>query len=115
MIVASPLVFKLWLGNRIQIPALVSIFMGLYVIIKIWETIFCLFINGVGKIKLQLYMSVGAALLNIPLSIYFATTLGLGSAGVIMATCVCTLYALFLWPIQYKKIITKTDYGIWGK
>lgn len=115
MIVSSPFVFKLWLGDLVHIPILISVFMGLYIIIKIWETIFCLFINGVGKIKLQLYMSVGAALLNIPLSIYFAKNLELGSAGVILATCVCTVYALVLWPMQYKKIITKTDYGIWGK
>ena len=115
MVVASPFVFEIWLRGRVQVPVLVSIFMGLYIIIKIWETIFCLFINGVGKIKLQLYVSIGAALLNIPLSIYFAKTLELGSAGVILATCVCTVYALVLWPMQYKKIITKTDYGIWGK
>jgi Na+-driven multidrug efflux pump len=89
--------------------------MSLWVLISSWTSIFGNFLNGVGKIRLSIYHSIVMIIINIPLSIFLAKYLDLGSAGVIMGTCICVLPQVFLHPIQYKKIITNTDKGIWGK
>jgi Na+-driven multidrug efflux pump len=94
---------------------MLSAFMGLYAIISTWNNIFAYFINGVGKIKLQMYYGIIAMIINIPISIFFAKTLNMGSAGVILGTCVSLLFGFTLGPIQYYKIINNTARGVWNK
>jgi O-antigen/teichoic acid export membrane protein len=115
MIAVSTIIYKLWIGEIIEVPFLLSIFMGLYVAMMIWGTPFVFFINGVGKIKLQLYYGIIIALINIPLSIVLAKHFGMGASGVILATLICNCSAIVLWPIQYKKLILNKAEGIWNR
>ncbi|MEM6763566.1 MAG: oligosaccharide flippase family protein [Bacteroidota bacterium] len=110
----SPFVYQFWVP-QIQVPFLLSLCMFFYVNILAWGRIFVIFINGVGKVRLQMLTSIIGAVINIPLSIFFARNLDLGSAGVIMASIICLLYGPLLAPVQYKKIISKTAKGIWNK
>jgi O-antigen/teichoic acid export membrane protein len=107
--------FHLWIGDKLLIPALLLFLMGLYYILTTWCQIFGFFINGVGKIRLQLYSGIVQGLLNIPISIFFAKYMGMGSAGVILGTCVCLSIGAIWAPIQYHKIINGTAQGIWAK
>jgi O-antigen/teichoic acid export membrane protein len=111
----SDIFYRFWIGDYIRIPKLLSALMGLYVIIQVFQTPFLYFINGTGKVKLQLVALVSAALINIPLSILFAKYLQLGSAGVILATALCLMPVLILARIQYHRIINKTAKGIWNE
>lgn len=115
LIFISDKVYSLWVGESIKISNSLTICMGLFTIIQLFATPFTYFINGVGKIRLQLYTAIIACSINIPLSIYLGKNLGLGSAGVILATCVCNFSSVILWPIQFFKIINKKEYGIWAK
>ncbi len=115
MIAFSPFIYDVWIGNNIHIPMMLSIFMGIFVLLNTWNSIFTNFVNGVGKIRLSLFTALITGSINIPLSILFAKYFGLGSAGVILATCVCQLVGVVLRPLQFLKIINKTDFGIWGK
>ncbi|HLO90443.1 MAG TPA: oligosaccharide flippase family protein [Lentimicrobium sp.] len=107
--------YKLWIGNSIEIPLLLSIIMGLFVMISTWNNIFVYFINSTGKITFQLYASIIAALINIPLSIFLAREMELGASGVILATCICLFPGVIFGPLQFKKILNNTDKGIWSK
>jgi len=51
--------------------------MGVYVIIATWSNIYAYFVNGIGEIKIQMYSSIIAAVINIPLSVWFAQYLGM--------------------------------------
>ncbi len=115
MIFASDFVYKIWIGENIKIPILLSVAMGIFMIISNWNNIFAFFLNGVGKIRLQFYYSVFAAIINIPLSIYLAKGMKLGITGVITATIICIGFASIWAPIQYKKIITGKAKGIWNR
>ncbi len=115
MLLFADTFYKLWVGDQIKVPFILSAVMSLWVLISSWTSIFGNFLNGVGKIRLSIYHSIVMIIINIPLSIFLAKYLDLGSAGVIMGTCICVLPQVFLHPIQYKKIITNTDKGIWGK
>ena len=115
MIVCCNVIYKIWIGTEVKIPFLLSVSMGVWVLISSWTSIFGNFLSGVGKIRLSLYHSVIVIFINIPISIFLAKYLQLGSTGVIIGTCLCMFPQVFLHPIQYKKIITNTAKGIWAK
>lgn len=107
--------YHLWLGEKLAIPQSLTVLMALFTIVYCWNMPFVFFLNGVGKIRLQLYIAIFIMLANVPLSIFFARGLGMGSSGVILATIVCLLIGSILSPIQYHRIINNTATGIWGK
>lgn len=115
MILISPFFYKFWIGDKVEISPLITLFMGIFILISTWNNIFVYFINGTGKIRFQLYSSIFAAVINIPLSIFLAGYHDLGAAGVILATCICLLPGTLLAPYQYHKILNKTAKGIWNK
>jgi len=115
MIVIADYIYDIWLASKITVPFVLTILMGIFAIISNWNNIFAYFLNGVGKIRLSLYVSVFIGILNIPLSIFLAKNLEFGISGVITATLICLLFGSIYAPIQYYKIINKKDEGIWGK
>ena len=114
LLAISNFFYGIWVP-QIEVPFLLSTMMCVYVILLSWGNIFVVFINGVGKIKLQLLVGVISTLVNVPLSYVFAKYLGLGSAGVILASILCIAYGPVLAPIQYRKIIKGTAKGIWNR
>lgn len=115
MIFVSNWFYNFWIGKNIDIPINLSLSMALFVLMMTFNMIYVNFINGIGKIKLQLYTSIITMIINIPLSIFFGKYLGWGPAGVVLATCCSLLYAVILRPLQYFKIINNTAKGIWNK
>jgi O-antigen/teichoic acid export membrane protein len=115
MTLVADAAYAVWVGPGVKVPFLLSVSMAAYVLIVAWCTIFAYLINGTGKIHLQLWVALLAALEVVPLAIFFSKGLGLGSAGVMMAICTALLPGCLLWPIQARKIITRTAKGIWAR
>lgn len=117
LVIFSTYLFKLWLGEESasDIPFSLSLLMGLFVLMYSWVNIYAYAINGIGKIKIMLYGNVIAAIVNIPLSIYFGRNLEMGISGIILATIVTQIPFVIALPIQVKKILNKTATGIWNK
>ncbi|MGY6560045.1 MAG: lipopolysaccharide biosynthesis protein [Nitritalea sp.] len=105
--------YLFWVGDEVVVPRGLSAAMALFVLLMTFNMVYVNFINGVGKVKLQLYTSMFTMLINIPLSIFFAKTLELGATGVILATCCCFSYSVILRPLQYYKIMSGKASGIW--
>ena len=112
MVIFSKQIFLIWIGNEIEIGYNLSIIMYLYFIISAWNGVFSTLLNGIGKVKLQLWIGIVTAILNIPLSIYFGTLFGL--EGILISNIIIAVPGLFLYPIQYKKIINGNENGIWS-
>jgi O-antigen/teichoic acid export membrane protein len=115
MVVVARQVYLHWVGPSIEISLSLSVAMALYVTISNWNNIYASFINGSGKIRLQLYSSIAVGIVNIPLSIVLAKYCGLGITGVVFASCACLIVSSFWAPLQYSKIVNKTATGIWAK
>lgn len=113
MLVFSTYIYKIWVGKEIQVPMSISLVMAGYVIIYTWSSINGQFLNGVGKIKLQLIIAVIAGILNIPLAIFLGKQIGI--SGVLLANLILGLLGVFIFQIQYRKIITNKATGIWNK
>jgi O-antigen/teichoic acid export membrane protein len=115
MIFVSDWFYTFWLGGSVRIEFGLTLSMALYAAVVTFNTIYVTFINGLGKIQLQVMVAIMVMVFNIPISIYLAKDIGLGSSGIILGTAICLLVPLPLWVIQYYKLINKTARGIWNK
>lgn len=114
LLLVSDFVYSIWVPT-LDIPFWLSFWMMVYVLIFAWGTPFVNFSNGISKVRLQLYASIFGGIINIPLSVFLARDMDMGSAGVILATIISLGYGPFLAPIQYKKLISGKAKGIWNK
>jgi O-antigen/teichoic acid export membrane protein len=115
MLIVSQPIYHLWVGNKVAVPFALSFAMACYVTISNWNSIFVSFLNGTGRIRLQLYSSIIIGILNIPLAYVLVKYLHWGSAGVVAATSICLFIGSIWSPIQYLKLINNTATGIWAK
>lgn len=113
MLLFSDFVYVLWVGKKIIVPISVSATIAFYVVINAWNGIYSQFLNGVGKIKIQLYFALAGSLVNIPLAIFLGKTLGI--YGVVLSTAIISVMAAIISPIQYNKIINNRATGVWAK
>jgi Na+-driven multidrug efflux pump len=115
LIVLSNFVFHFWIGNKISINFLLVACLGVYAIIYNWNNIFAYFINGVSKIRLQLYSCIFAGIINIPISYVFAKFTNFGVASIVIANALCLLISSVWSPFQCYKLVSKKASGIWDK
>jgi O-antigen/teichoic acid export membrane protein len=100
-------IIKIWIGKDVGASTLLIVLMGINAIQITWNSIFTVFVNGIGRIRAQIYISVIGGIINIPLSIYFARNLGLGSSGVILGTICSLMLGTIILPIQTYGILKK--------
>lgn len=107
MIYMLPYIVKIWIGQELIYPKYLILFWGLFILNRVYGDIYMVFINATGKIKLQMYLYLLGAIINIPLTIYFIKNLNLGSSGAILATNICMLPLAIIMPIQAYHIFKK--------
>ncbi|MEO9210101.1 MAG: oligosaccharide flippase family protein, partial [Ginsengibacter sp.] len=113
MLLFSNFVYKIWVGKEIVIPFTVSFVLAIYVIMLAWTNIYSLFLNGAGKIKLQIYVSLFSMLINIPMAIFLGKKMGI--AGIVLSTVILCSINTIIEPIQVNKLIKNKASGIWNK
>lgn len=111
----SPWVYKIWIGDEIEISPILNLVMMFWVISATGLSIFGTFLSGVGKLRISLYHSIFVMIINIPLSIWLAGFSQLGSAGVMLASLFGALLRVFFQPQQTFKLIKGTATGIWNR
>jgi O-antigen/teichoic acid export membrane protein len=103
---AKPIIV-LWIGNDLVVSMPLVISMGAFVLVSTWNNIFAHFVNGVGKIKPQLFSAVIAMFLNIPLAILLTKYFGFGLNGVVLATCMSLILFAVIGPVQVYVMLGK--------
>lgn len=99
------LIITFWVQKEYLIPATLLIFMVVFVLIRVYGDIYMTFLNGIGEVKLQMWLYLFGAIINIPLSIIFVKYFNLESSGVILATCISLIGLTIFMPIQTIKIL----------
>lgn len=115
MIILSSKFFNFWVGDEIKISLGLSISLCFYIAIMNWSSIFSNFLNGIGKIRLQITFAPLVGLLNISLSILFIKVFHFDIAAIPIANALSLSLGAFIGFIQYKKIINNEAKGIWYK
>ena len=102
-------ILNIWIGkDLIEIPKGLAFCNMIYTFIFCFTNIYMFFINASNKINIQMYLYVFAAIINIPLSIFFVKLLG-STTGVILSTLLCFLPLLVIMPIQSHMIIKNLE------
>lgn len=115
LILISDWFYGVWVGDEITVPFNLTLSMALYALLNTFSIIYVQFINGIGKIKIQLVLAIISTVINVPLSILFAKGFGWGLSGIILATCASLALSAILLPIQYSKIINMKAIRIWNQ
>jgi len=109
----SDFLYKVWIHDAVFIPISLSFWMLIYVMVFTWQSLPVYFLNGIGKIRLQLFIVIAGATLNIPLAIFLGKNFGL--PGIVIANTIVFLFMGTIFTYQYKKIVSQTAYKIWDR
>lgn len=113
MIIASPLVYRLWIGDAVDMPIVVSILVGLYMIAQSISNINAAILNGMGIIKLQICQALIQGIIYIPLVIMLAQSFQL--FGIVLSLVIVAIIPAIILPIQVNKLLKGKASGIWYK
>ena len=114
MVLVSPWIYSIWIGDSVTIDIHMSIVMALYIFILVYSMRYSYFINGIGKLRLQLIFTTAAAILFIPLA-YLATQLSHDIIWFMLVMCLVNIPGLIVNRIQFYKLINGKATGIWAK
>lgn len=113
MVCVSPIMYNLWIGEKVSIHWSITVLMALYNFIIMWSVAYSYFLNGMGKLKLQAINTVAVAICFYPLCRF------LGSMylvpGILMGMCLVNLSGAVLNTIQFKLVVSRKAVGIWNK
>ncbi len=115
MLIIQPIVYKIWLNNKLSIDYGLSISMVAYLILSMWNTIYNPLLNATSKLKMQIVLSAIIPIIYIGLTIFFVKNIMMGAKGMMISLIITqALPMALLLPIHTKKIINKKAVGIWG-
>lgn len=111
MVAISPWIYVIWIGDDCQVPIAMTVMMAIYVFSLLVSMRYSYFLNGIGALRLQLYMTV-SALIFIPLA--WAVSRYTQSIIWFMAVmCLCNLPGIIVNIIQFHRIINNHATGLW--
>lgn len=115
MVLIAPIFFKLWIGNKVTIGMWLVVLLTVYNLLQILSNIYLSIINGIGKIRLQLFITIFQAVIYIPFAMVLCDNLGVD--GIVIAGIVMMLINCVIYSIQCNKLISDAEYerNIWYK
>jgi O-antigen/teichoic acid export membrane protein len=115
-IVSDPF-FDFWIGkekmDKMVISNPLQLLFLIYFLALSLGGIFNMFINGVGRVYLQMWARIVGAALFIPLNIILIKVFDFGIEAVIISIIISNFYVPLIAPIHYYKIIKGNARGIW--
>ncbi|MCH6198327.1 MATE family efflux transporter [Aquiflexum sp. LQ15W] len=113
LIVLGPTVYSIWLGGKIEFNIILASLLSVYYLLYMQWSVYGSFINGSGKLRVQMIATLLAAIIHIPLAYFLGKSYGIN--GVVISM-IFVATANVIWPrIQIRKLITESALGIWNK
>jgi len=112
LVISAKLLFKIWLGDMVKINNTLSIAMGSYAICYTCLALNCYFLNGIGKLRIQLLLYFPVIVTNIPLGIMLGKFWGI--EGVVLSNIITFIFMNVVLWIQTDRILKDKAYGVWN-
>lgn len=113
MLIASPLSYKLWVGDKVSVPFFLTVILSIYVAVTNWATLNVYIVNGSGKIKLQTYITSIGMFFFIPMAIFLANKWG--TYGVVSSILLVNTVLAIVYTKQVSLMLSDRATGIWNK
>lgn len=117
MLGLSDWVYDFWINSKVDTPVIIPFALSAWVLaynmVIIWGQVFCLFVNGIGALKIQFCTSMISPILFITVTIVLARVFGMGMECVLIGSIVANFNAMILAPLQYYMVMHKNKQGIW--
>ena len=110
MVLCSSIVYHLWIGDKANIPLVMTICVAIYMIIHSWDSLQVQLINGIGAIKLQTYVTLIGLILHIPLSLYLGKHIG--AVGVVCSMIFINVLYTCFFTLQVMKLLNQKAKGV---
>lgn len=107
MVVAFKPVVQLWLGRDLGFENSLVVLMGVYAVIYMWNAIYSQIVNGLALVGFIAAIAFVQLVVNIPLSIFLASSCGLGVNGVLLGTIIAMLIHSVTYPFYCKRALDR--------
>ncbi len=107
VLLCSPIIFDLWLRKQVCIPFKLSVLLYTYFFGMSFGGIFNMFVNALGKLKVQMISWILTATIFIPLVIYLIQRFDMGIYALAIGLLLSNVYYTIIAPLQYKFYIKR--------
>ena len=105
LVAASGFVIPLWVGGVVTVSLPLAFTMMVYYSLYTYGGLYVNLLNGIGQVKNQVWTSVIASLLLVPLTYGLVSVAHLGLVGVLIAVMVCSAYSVVIAPLEVKRLL----------
>ena len=113
MIAVSPIVYKLWIGDTVSIPLIVSILVGLYIACQTISTMHASILNGMGIIRIQIIQAALQGFLFVGAILTIGK--GLDLISILLIMLLTAVIPAVILPVQVRLLLNNKAKGIWKK
>ncbi len=111
MLALSPIAYHVWIGSKAEVPFVMSLFVCIYMMLHTWDSLQITLINGIGTIKLQMYVTLIGLVVHIPLALLLGHYMG--AVGVVLSMSIIVAVYLTFFTTQVHRILNGRATGIW--
>lgn len=113
MVLVSPIAYRLWIGDKVEVPFIMTILVALYVMAYGWMNVNGTPIVGCGIIKINTIITAIGMCVHIPLALFLSHFFS--AYGVVISMILVNFFYGCVLFVQLKKILNKTASGLWLK
>ena len=114
LVVGFKIFFNIWVGGTVMPNQFLILMLGIMGVFQMYSAIYTLFLNGIGKIRLQFYTLLVSSILFIPL-VYVCYKLELGLSSLVIPGIIFGVFNSFIFKKQFDLIMQQNAKGIWNK
>lgn len=107
LVFATDFVVAFWLHKNIAIPDYLPSAMGVFVFVSCFNNVWGYFFNGIGKIDLQMYLSIIAAVIVIPLAWWLMGIFGV--TGMMLAIVITSISCGSIQCVKARAILNSFE------
>lgn len=105
MILLAKPVISFWTVRQVTVPFAMIGILALYTTVSIWNNIYSFFLNGVSQIRIQIYTSIIASLIHIPMAFCLVKYAHMGPEGIVLSMTISLSLFAIAGPIKSYKIL----------
>lgn len=113
MVTISPVVYKLWVGDSVRVPFIVSVLIGMYMMCQAISTMHSSILNGMSIIKIQIIQAILQGVIFVSSILIIGESIDL--TGILIILLITAVIPAIVLPVQVNLLLEKKAKGIWTK